>query len=167
MESEGRFQVMADAAPILIWMSGPDKRCTFVNQAWLEFTGRTLEQECCDGWSGGIHPEDREKYLKQYFASFDARDPFVMQYRLRHKDGEYRWVTDSGVPRYDAAGGFLGYVGACVDVTELEEKKSAARYRGAGYARCRSGPPGSLGTRHQDEGHLDVGRCPAAVSLRT
>jgi two-component system, LuxR family, sensor kinase FixL len=125
VESERRFQVMADATPVLIWMAGPDKLCTFFNQAWLDFTGRTMEQECGNGWSEGVHPDDLEKCLKQYVASLDARQPFLMQYRLRRKDGEYRSVTNSGVPRYDAAGGFLGYVGACVDVTELEEKERA------------------------------------------
>jgi PAS domain S-box-containing protein len=127
VESEGRFQMMADAAPVLIWMAGPDKRCTFFNQAWLDFTGRTMKQECGNGWSEGVHPDDLEKCTKQYITSFDARQSFLMQYRLRRKDGEYRWVTDSGVPRYDAAGSFLGYIGACVDVTELEEKENALR----------------------------------------
>jgi PAS domain S-box-containing protein len=122
-ESERRFQVMADATPVLIWMSDPDKRWIFLNRAWLDFTGRTMESERGDGWKEGIHPDDLENLWQQYVGSFDARKPFLVQGRLRRKDGEYRWVTASGVPRYDGAGGFLGYIGACVDVTELEEKK--------------------------------------------
>lgn len=127
VESEGRFQVMADATPVLIWMTGPDKLCIFLNQAWLDFTGRTMEQERGSGWKEGIHPDDLDDVFKQYVASFDARESFLVQCRLRRKDGEYRWITASGVPRYDAADGFLGYIGACVDVTELEEKESALR----------------------------------------
>ena len=125
VESEGRFQVMADATPVLIWMVGPDKLTTFFNQAWLDFTGRTMEQDRGNGWREVIHPDDLEEVLKQYGKAFDAREPFLIQCRLRRKDGAHRWVTSSGIPRYDAAGGFLGYIGASVDVTELQEKDSA------------------------------------------
>ena len=124
-ESELRFRSMADAAPVLMWMSGPDKLCTFCNQTWLDFTGRTLDQESGNGWTAGIHPNDLEKYLNAHAAAFDARKPFLLQYRLGRHDGQYRWMTDHGVPRYDAAGGFLGYIGACVDTTELREKENA------------------------------------------
>jgi PAS domain S-box-containing protein len=124
-ESEGRFRTVADAAPILIWMSGPDKRCEFFNKAWLDFTGRTMEQELGNGWVDGVHPDDREKCVKIYSTAFDAREPFVMQYRLRHHDGEYRWVTDHGVPRYDAQTQFAGYIGGCVDISPFVEKERA------------------------------------------
>ena len=124
-ESEKRFRVLADAAPVLMWMAGTDKLCIFVNEAWLEFTGRTMEQELGNGWTEGIHPDDADDCLKTYRAAFDAREAFVLEYRLKHHDGEFRWLTDRGVPRYDAAGGFLGYIGACVDTTELREKENA------------------------------------------
>jgi len=118
-ESEQRFRIVADAAPVLIWMSAVDKLCTFFNKRWLEFTGRSLEQEMGNGWAEGVHRGDLQKCLKTYSEAFDARKPFVMQYRLRRNDGEYRWISDEGVPRYDADGTFAGYIGSCVDVTDL------------------------------------------------
>jgi PAS domain S-box-containing protein len=124
-ESEQRFRIVADAAPVLIWMSGLDKLCTFFNKSWLEFTGRGLEQEMGNGWVEGVHRDDLQKCLKIYTEAFDARKPFVMQYRLRRNDGEYRWISDHGVPRHDADGTFAGYIGSCVDVTDLLAKEEA------------------------------------------
>jgi two-component system sensor kinase FixL len=126
-ESESRFRIVADAAPVLIWMAGVDKRCTFFNKPWLKFTGRSLEQEVGNGWAEGIHPDDLQKCLKIYTEAFDARKPFVMQYRLKRYDGEYRWISDQGVARHDARGNFAGYIGSCVDVTELLNKEQALR----------------------------------------
>jgi PAS domain S-box-containing protein len=99
-------------------MSGPDKLCSFLNKSWLDFTGRSFEQEKGYGWSEGVHPEDLEGFLRTYFTSFDARVPFVMQSRLKRHDGEYRWFSARGVPRYEADGTFAGYIGSCVDITE-------------------------------------------------
>jgi PAS domain S-box-containing protein len=124
-ESESRFRNVADSAPVLIWMAGVDKLCTFFNKPWLEFTGRSTEQELGDGWAEGVHPEDLQKCLQVYIEAFDARQPFVMKYRLRRNDGEYRWISDQGVARHDAQGGFAGYIGSCVDVTELMKKEEA------------------------------------------
>jgi two-component system, LuxR family, sensor kinase FixL len=126
-ESEERFRFVADAAPVLIWMSGVDRLCTFFNKPWLEFTGRSMEQEMGNGWAEGVHPDDLQKCLKTYVEAFDARQPFVMQYRLRRHDGEYRWVSDQGVARYDPERNFAGYIGSCVDVTELINKERALR----------------------------------------
>ncbi len=126
-ESEERFRIVADAAPVSIWMSGVDKLCTFFNKTWLEFTGHSLEQETGNGWAEGVYPNDLQRYLKTYSEAFDARKPFVMQYRLRRHDGEYRWISDHGVPRYDTQGRFAGYIGSCVDVTELMKKEEALR----------------------------------------
>src|SRR5215467_8866080 len=126
-ESESRFQIVADAAPVLIWMSGVDKLCTFFNKPWLEFTGRSGEQEIGNGWTAGVHRDDLQQCLQVYTSAFDARQPFVMQYRLRRNDGEYRWLSDQGVPRYDAQGKFAGYIGSCVDVTDLMTKDEALR----------------------------------------
>jgi two-component system sensor kinase FixL len=126
-ESESRFQTVADAAPVLIWMAGVDKLCTFFNKPWLQFTGRGMEQELGNGWAEGVHQDDLERCLQVYTSAFDARQPFVMQYRLRRDDGEYRWLSDQGVPRYDAQGTFAGYIGSCVDVTELMTKDEALR----------------------------------------
>jgi PAS domain S-box-containing protein len=126
-ESESRFRIVADAAPVLIWMSGVDKLCSFFNKPWLEFTGRSIEQELGNGWAEGVHQDDLERCVHVYGSAFEARQSFVMQYRLRRYDGEYRWVSDQGVPRYDTHGTFAGYIGSCVDVTELVNKDRALR----------------------------------------
>jgi PAS domain S-box-containing protein len=117
-ESEQRFRLVANAAPVLIWMSGVDKLCTYFNQGWLEFTGRSLEAELGNGWTQGVYPDDAERCLETYTAAFDRREPFRMEYRLRRRDGEYRWVLDQGVPRFNADASFAGYIGSCIDVTE-------------------------------------------------
>jgi len=124
-ESEARFRTVANSAPVLIWMSAVDKHCTFFNKSWLDFTGRTLAQELGNGWTEGVHPDDRAGILGNYQKAFDARQTFTLQYRLRRHDGEYRWITDRGVPRFDNTGNFTGYIGSCMDVTEnlrAEEK---------------------------------------------
>jgi PAS domain S-box-containing protein len=126
-ESEIRFRTAADAAPVMMWMAGPDKLCTFFNKSWLEFTGRKMEQELGNGWTQGVHPDDLDECLKTYVAAFEARKPFVMQYRLRRYDGKYRWIKDDGVPRFDARKNFAGYVGSCVDITELITNEQALR----------------------------------------
>src|SRR6266516_4068722 len=118
-ESEQRFRIVADAAPVLIWMSGVDKLCTFFNKPWLEFTGRSLEKELGNGWAEGVHADDVQRCFKIYTEAFGARKAFVMQYRLRRPDGEYRWITDHGVPRYDVQKNFAGDIGSCMDVTDL------------------------------------------------
>ena len=123
-ESEARFRSLADTAPVLIWMSGPDKLCSFCNKSWLDFTGRSLEQEIGNGWAEGIHRNDIQRCLEIYAESFDARKPFAMEYRLRRFDGEYRWLLDNGVPRFEPDGSFLGYIGSCIDITERKQSAS-------------------------------------------
>jgi len=125
MESEARFQMAADAAPVMIWMTDLDKLCMFLNKPWLEFTGRALNQEMGNGWAEGVHPDDLQKCLKTYIGAFEARQPFMMEYRLRRHDGEYRWICDTGRPRHDAQGNFAGYIGSCLDITESRRKTEA------------------------------------------
>ena len=122
-ESESRFRVIADTAPVMIWMSDPDKHCSYFNQSWLAFTGRTLEQALDEGWSKGVHPDDRQDCLETHAKAFDARQPFQMGYRLRRSDGEYRWILDTGKPRFLTDGEFAGYIGSCIDITECKQKQ--------------------------------------------
>src|SRR6266542_2488120 len=124
-ESDARFRTVADSAPVLIWMSGPEKLRTFFNKGWIDFTGRTMEQELGKGWTEGVHADDLDHCLEVYRNSFNARQPFTMEYRLLRNDGEYRWVLDNGTPRFASDGAFLGYIGSCIGITErkLAEEK--------------------------------------------
>jgi PAS domain S-box-containing protein len=122
-ESEERFGNMADIAPMMLWITGPDKNFTYLNKRWLDFTGRTLAEELGDGWSERIHPEDRNRVLEIYTSNFDERRPFGMEYRLLRHDGEYRWIYDSGTPRFAADQEFLGYIGSALDITERKESE--------------------------------------------
>jgi PAS domain S-box-containing protein len=126
-ESEQRFRVITDAAPILVWMAGVDKLCYYFNKGWLDFVGRTLEQESGNGWTENVHPEDFERCLEVYVANFDARRSFEMEYRMRHHTGQYRWILDRGVPRYAPDGTFEGYVGGCLDIHDQKEAAEKVR----------------------------------------
>src|SRR5438093_10415177 len=127
LESEARFRAMADTEPVMIWMSGPNKLCIFFNKGWLDFTGRTLEMEPGNGWAEGVHREDFDRCHDIYANSFDAHQPFTMEYRLRRSDGEYRWVLDTGTPRFAPNGAFRGYIGSCIDITE--RKRGEEKFR--------------------------------------
>ncbi len=124
-ESEERFRLVANTAPVLIWMAGTDKLCTFFNQNWLNFTGRALTEELGSGWASGVHPDDLGQCLETYSAAFDSRRQFEMEYRLRRFDGVYRWLVDLGVPRFESDGTFCGYVGSCVDITERKTSEES------------------------------------------
>jgi PAS domain S-box-containing protein len=124
-ESEERFRLIANAAPVMIWMSGVDKLCTYFNQSWLKFTGRSLEAEMGNGWAEGVHPGDSGRCLETYTKAFDRREAFQMEYRLRRHDGEYRWISDQGVPRYNSDGSFAGYIGSCIDISERKLAEEA------------------------------------------
>jgi len=124
-ESEERFRVMADTAPVLMWIASTDKMCVFFNRSWLNFTGRTMVQELGNGWAEGVHPQDLQHCVRTYHSAFDARRPFEIEYRLQRHDGEFRWVLDRGVPRYTANGDFLGYVGTAIDLTDRKWAEEA------------------------------------------
>jgi PAS domain S-box-containing protein len=126
-ESERRFRLLADAAPVMVWMSGPDKQCTYFNKPWLDFTGRSLHQELGNGWSDGVHGDDSQRCLATYCQAFDARQQFRMEYRLRRADGAYHWILDTGIPRFEADGTFEGYIGSCIDITEERRAEEALR----------------------------------------
>jgi PAS domain S-box-containing protein len=126
-ESEQRFRVITEAAPILVWMAGTDKLCYYFNKGWLDFVGRTLEQESGNGWAENVHPDDFHRCLQIYVTSFDARQPFEMEYRLRHHTGQYRWILDHGVPRYAPDCTFEGYVGGCLDIHDQREAAEKTR----------------------------------------
>ena len=131
-ESEERFSLLSNAAPMMIWMSGTDKLCTYFNQPWLDFTGRPFESELGNGWAEGVHPEDLKNCLETYINAFDRREKFSIEYRLRRYDRQYRWVFDIGVPRLNQDGSFAGYIGSCIDVTERklgEEALSTVSHR--------------------------------------
>jgi PAS domain S-box-containing protein len=133
-ESEQRFRVTANAAPVMIWMSGPDKRCTWFNQRWLDFVGRGMEQEIGDGWCDNVHPADFDRTLDTYHAAFDARRPYELEYRLQRDDGAWRWLLERGTPHLGPQGEFIGFIGTCVDITEHREtleqlRESRARFK--------------------------------------
>ena len=122
-ESEERFRNMADTAPVMIWVSDPNKLFTFVNKRWLEFTGRLMEQELGNGWANGVHPDDRQRCYEAFSSAFDARRNFHLECRLRRADGEYRSILCSGVPRFAPGGIFAGYIGSDIDVTDLQSEE--------------------------------------------
>lgn len=126
-DRERQFRLLADNAPVMIWRSGPDRLCDWFNKPWLDFTGRTIEQELGNGWAEGVHPDDRERCFQTYGAAFDARQPFSMEYRLRRHDGAYRWLLDNGRPYFRDDGSFAGYFGSCIDVTDHREVEEELR----------------------------------------
>jgi PAS domain S-box-containing protein len=109
----------------MIWMAGIDRLCTYLNQPWLEFTGRPLEAELGNGWVDGVHDEDVKRCLETYTQAFDQRQPFSMEYRVRRNDGEYRWIFDIGVPRFSRDNSFAGYIGSCLDITDRKLAEEA------------------------------------------
>ncbi|MFB2923637.1 PAS domain S-box protein [Aerosakkonema funiforme] len=121
LKSEERFRNLVNSAPLLLWTSSTDGNCDFLNQSWLDFTGRTMESEIGNGWMEGVHPEDFQLCWNTYFSALALRQNFEIEYRLRRADGEYRWILDKGVPRFDSDGTFIGYIGSCVDITATKQ----------------------------------------------
>lgn len=123
------YQALVEQAPILIWRANTEAVCDYFNERWLEFRGRTLEEEHGNGWAEGVHQEDLDRCLKIYLDGFNRREVFEMEYRLKRYDGVYRWIFDRGVPFTDANGDFAGYIGSCIDVTERVEAQQALRFK--------------------------------------
>jgi len=128
-ESEVRFRLMADTAPVLIWMSDPDGHWIFFNRPWLEFSGRTLEQEQGNGWSEGIHVDDFQAWSETYRTAFQARRGFRIEFRLQRADGVYRWVLNTGIPRFAPDGSFAGYIGSCIDISDRKQMEEMLNHR--------------------------------------
>ncbi len=121
VSGEGRFRELLNASPVMVWMSGTDATCTFFNRSWLEFRGRTLEEELGNGWAEGIHPDDRDLLLETYLKAFSARCPFRVQYRVLRASGEYGWVESSGTPLIEDTV-FVGFMGTATDVSDRRSR---------------------------------------------
>jgi len=139
--TEHFYQDIVDHGAILIWVAGLDKGCFYFNPTWLEFTGRTLQEEEGDGWAQGVHPEDLDRCLQIYTQAFNDRRQFSMVYRLRRHDGEYRWLQDDGTPLYSPEGEFKGFVGYCLDVTENKKMEIREQQRNRLLQDLASGTP--------------------------
>jgi PAS domain S-box-containing protein len=124
-DSEQSYRILANSGQALIWTSDRDKLCNYFNDVWLNFTGRTMEQELGIGWTEGVHPDDLQFCLNTYIEAFERREKFSMQYRVKRYDGVYRWIRDDGSPRYNIKGDFAGYIGHCLDVTDRKNAEEA------------------------------------------
>lgn len=122
-EAKELYLKIFEEFPALIWRSRLDKLCDYFNKTWLEFTGRTFEQEFGNGWTEGLHPDDFDFCVQTYVAAFDKRESFLMEYRMKNRFGEYRWIRDFGRPFYDLDNSFLGYIGSCYDITEIKHNE--------------------------------------------
>jgi two-component system cell cycle sensor histidine kinase/response regulator CckA len=118
-ESANQFRTIADSLPVMLWTTGPDKRCTFFNKRWLSFTGNTLENELARGWIGSVHPSDVSRCAASYEAVFELREEFHFECRLRRADGEYRWMLATGAPQFSPGPVFTGYIACCADVNDV------------------------------------------------
>ena len=126
-ESEARFRHMADTAPVMVWMTDDHGSCIYFNKSWYDFTGQTAESALGAGWRNAVHADDREQVRATYLAAAEKREPLRLEYRMRRKDGEYRWTIDAAAPRFGASGEFLGYIGSVIDITERRQAEEALK----------------------------------------
>src|SRR5215469_16271791 len=123
--SRNEYRILVEQAPVMIWRVNTNAECDYCNKGWLQFRGRSLEQEYGYQWTEGVHPADRKHCLATYLEAFKKRVPFEMEYRLQRHDREYRWILDRGAPFFGEKGEFLGYIGSCIDVTDRIEAQRA------------------------------------------
>ncbi|MCF7986056.1 MAG: PAS domain S-box protein [Methylovulum sp.] len=165
LESEQRFRTMADTAPVLIWLMDVNKERIWFNQMWLDFTGRTLEQELLNGWLEGVHPDDQILRAAVYDSHIENHQTFEVIYRLKHKDGSYHWLNDHGVPRYAPNGEFVGYIGSCSDITEMQETRIQLQCSYDLLNNLSRQVPGMLFQfKLTPEGHVSLPYCSAGIS---
>jgi PAS domain S-box-containing protein len=124
-ESEERFRLIANTAPVIIWMANADRQCTYVNHTWRDLTGQSTEAALGGGWTAVMHPDDLEHSLEIRASAIERLEPFQLEYRIQNSDGEIRWIVDRGVPRYNCDGSFAGYIGSAMDVTETRQAEEA------------------------------------------
>ena len=124
-ESEERFRLIANTAPVMIWMSGTEGQISYLNQTWIDYTGRPLDAMVGQRQADVLHPDEAERCVEVYGKAFEQREPFQMEHRLRRHDGDYGWVVTAGVPRYDVDGAFAGYIGTAIDITERKLAEEA------------------------------------------
>jgi len=155
-ESVELFQTMADNVPAMIWMSGTDKFEDYFNKTWLLFTGRTLEQEGNEGWLEGVHPDDVQKCMDTYNASFKEQKGFYSEYRLRRNDGEYRWISDNSVPRFSSDGEFLGFISACIDIDDQKRFREKIQESELLFKTISNASPAALWMTNENEENIFV-----------
>jgi PAS domain S-box-containing protein len=126
-ESESRFRLMADQAPVMIWVTERDGSCTYLGKSWYEFTGQTPGTALGFGWLDAVHPSDRQSVRDSFLTANAKCEPFRLEFRLRHRDGEYRWAIDAASPRFGENGAMLGYVGSVIDITDRKRDEEALR----------------------------------------
>lgn len=129
IDREEWLMTLSDSLPTLIWCSGSDGLCTYFNQRWLEFTGRTMAASLGDGWAQDLHPDDLDRVVQDYYRFLQGRQKFRLEYRLRYQGGPYKWIVDFGAPVFDSNQAFLGYIGGCLDVTTIKGSACATSWR--------------------------------------
>lgn len=127
-ESEGRFRMMAESVPVMLWLTSATGQVEYFNRAWREFTGRPVESDLGDGWAENLHPDDVDHTLAAFRTAFESQQTYEVEYRLRRHDGEYRWVLATGIPRYDADGVYRGFTGSCIDIHERRRNEENQRF---------------------------------------
>ncbi|MCL5030530.1 MAG: PAS domain S-box protein [Bacteroidetes bacterium] len=127
IESEERFSLIADTAPIMIWIGGADKFFFYFNKSWLDFTGKSLIEELGNRWMENIHPDDIDEFLMKYSSSFDLKKEFEIVFRLKRYDNEFRWILTRGIPRFLSEQLFAGFIGTAIDITDRKIAEDALK----------------------------------------